>query len=129
MAFAIAAIALGVLGQIFGQGARNMSMSRDYDHALVLANSLLAEYGTRARLDETFVSDSTDPFHWVVALEPYAAPVRQQDLSSPIAGATAQRSRLVQIDVAVDWERNGKSRSINLSSLRLVDDNGNDSRL
>jgi general secretion pathway protein I len=126
VAFAIAAVALGVLSQIFGQGARNMALAQDYDSALMLADSLLAEYGAGAGTHEASFSEQTDQFHWTVTLQPYSAHEGATSLNPASTGDAATLSQLMQIDVDVAWERNTKSRSINLSSLRLVSDSPND---
>ena len=123
VAFAIAAVALGVLSQIFGQGSRNMSVSRDYDSALMLAESLLAEYGASIDTAEASFSDTAKQYQWEVSVQPYIARESAPELTSTPNDDATNQSRLVQIDVMVDWERNGKSRSVNLSSLRLLAEN------
>ncbi len=126
VAFAIAAIALGVLSQIFGQGARNLALTEDYDSALILADSLLAEYGMRAAAQDLSVSDQTDQFRWSVSIQPYRATEETLSLTATTSAEDDPRARLVQIDVDVGWERNHKPRSIKLSSLRLVSANSHD---
>ena len=125
VAFAIAAIALGVLSQIFGQGARNMSLSGDYDKALMLADSLLTEYGIDAGSEETSFSDASGQFEWAVSIGPYITRHAEPDLAPASDNNATAQSPLVQIDVTVGWERNGKTRSVNVSSLRFVADNDN----
>ena len=125
VAFAIAAIALGVLSQIFGQGTRNMALARDYDNAILLAESLLAEHGVNIATDEASFSATNEQFQWEVLVQPYISRESVPDLTSTPDDDAATQSRLVQIDVVVDWERNGKLRSVNLSSLRLFAENRN----
>jgi general secretion pathway protein I len=120
VAFAIAAIALGVLSQIFGQGASNMALSRDYDNAILLAESLLAEHGVNIETDESSFSATNEQFQWEVSVQPYTSRESIPDLTPTPDDDAATQSRLVQIDVVVDWERNGKHRSVNLTSLRLL---------
>jgi len=120
IAFAIAAIALGVLSQIFGQGTRNMVLSRDYDNAILLAESLLAEHSVNIETDDSLLSAANEKFQWEVSVQPYISREGIPDLTLTPEDDAATQSRLVQIDVVVDWERDGKRRSVSLSSLRLL---------
>ncbi|HCU90363.1 MAG TPA: hypothetical protein DGR97_10480 [Gammaproteobacteria bacterium] len=120
VAFAIAAITLGILSQIFGQGARNLTLAGDYDHALTLANSLLTEYSTRTIDKETSYSENTGQFHWAVSIEPHSVREAAPSLSPSETLPPADRLRLMKINVNVAWRRHTTPRSINLSSLRLV---------
>ena len=126
VAFALAAIALGVLSQIFGQGARNMALAEDYDSALLLAESLLAEHGTLATSNETLISERTGQFQWTVSIQPVSAPEETPQFTPAPDRDAATPAQLVRIDVDVAWERNQKSRSVNLSSLRLASAEDND---
>ena len=120
IAFAIAAIALGVLSQIFGQGTRNMVLSRDYDNAILLAESLLAEHSVNIETDDSLLSAANEKFEWEVSVQPYISREGIPHFFLTSEDDAATQSRLVQIDVVVVWERNGKHRSVNLSSLRLL---------
>ena len=71
VAFAIAAMALAVLSRIFGQGARHLALAKDYTEAMVLSDSLLAEYGNMKDPATRSYADSTGRFRWVVAVRPY----------------------------------------------------------
>jgi len=126
VAFAIAAITLGILSQIFGQGARNLALAEDYDSALTLANSLLTEYSTTEIDEEASYTEHKDQFQWTVSIEPYSVREATPILAPSEAPLTAERLRLIKINVDVAWRRHTTSRSINLSSLRLVrvDSNG-----
>ena len=120
IAFAIAAIALGVLSQIFGQGTRNMVLSRDYDNAILLAESLLAEHSVNIETDDSLLSAANEKFEWEVSVQPYISREGIPHFFLTSEDDAATQSRLVQIDVVVDWERDGKHRSVSLSSLRLL---------
>lgn len=117
VAFAIAAIALSITGQIFGQGTRNLALTRDYSQALLLADGLFAEYGRPLAAESQTYSDSRGEFEWRVSLHPYIDPIAEQEaFDEELAGDL----QLMQINVDVDWKRYGKSRSLSLSSLRTV---------
>jgi len=126
VAFAIAAITLGILSQIFAQGARNLALAEDYDSALILANSLLTEYSTKEIEKETSYSEHTDQFQWTVSIEPYSDRATTPIVAPSETLLATERLRLVKIDVDVAWRRHAISRSINLNSLRLVHVNSDD---
>ena len=120
VAFAIAAIALGVLGRIFGQGARHLALTRDYADAMTLADSVLAEYGNIKDPATRSLSESGGRFQWRVAIQPYLAQEETERKPPALDNAAITRLHLMQIDVVVEWDRYGKSRSLSVSSLRVV---------
>jgi len=129
VAFAIAALTLSVLSQIFGQGTRHLALSRDYTDAMILADSLLAEYGNFPDSATRSFADSVDRFQWSVALSPYLA-AEDADADQPeLDAARTSPLELMQIDIAVEWHQYGKSRSVSLSSLRIVSAQENDRAL
>jgi general secretion pathway protein I len=74
VAFAILAVALGVLYQIFSGAAQRASLLQDYNYALSLAESKLARIGTAeplvaGRLSGEFNAD----YRWASAIEPLDA--------------------------------------------------------
>ena len=125
VAFAIAAISLSVLGQIFGQGARHLALSRDYTVATTMAGTLLAEYGNIKDLTARSFSESTDRFRWEIDIQPYFTEEQVLDEVPRPAGVPKARLSLMQVDVTVAWDRRGKSRSVSLSSLRVVPNSDN----
>ncbi len=120
VAFAIAALALGVLGQIFGQGSRHLALTRDYAGAMTLADSLLAEYGNIKDPATRSFSESGARFRWRVGIQPYLAEEETERNPPALANAATTRLNLMQIDILVEWDRYGKSRSVSVSSLRVV---------
>ena len=97
-----------------------MVLSRDYDNAILLAESLLAEHSVNIETDDSLLSAANEKFEWEVSVQPYISREGIPDLTLTSKDDAATQSRLVQIDVVVDWERDGKHRSVSLSSLRLL---------
>jgi general secretion pathway protein I len=110
VAFAILALSLGVLYQIFASSTRQAALARDYGRALALADAKLAEAGITSVLAPGAQSgESEGGLRWQrsveVALEP----------SEP-----AQKSPLLyRVTVEVRWKRDGAERSVTLGTLRL----------
>jgi len=117
--FAIVALALGILSQIFGHGSRHLALADDYSRALAVAENLLAEYGAPASGESVTINDSDESFDWNVKVLPYPVPTTPGDdgVPSPLADKAFE---LVKIEVSVDWTRDGNTRSVTLESLRMV---------
>jgi general secretion pathway protein I len=108
VAFAIAALALGVLYQIVGTNARQAGGLSQHERAMVLAESLLAAHETvpAQGLDEA--STTAAGFGWQVRSRPYPTPT----------GNTPQAPRLHEVLVNVRWQDGTAERAFDLSSLR-----------
>ena len=107
VAFAILALSLGVLMQIFSATTRNVGVGADYTRALVLAESLLATAGETAPLAEPLREGRTRGLRWRLASTPLGEP----------AGA----SEVVpyRVSVTVRWRSAARDRSLTLDTLRL----------
>lgn len=121
VAFAIAALALSTLSQIFGQGARNLALSRDYASAVSIADGLLAEYGETNDASVRKISETLELYRWQVQLQPYVDIPIEADTTGSKQKPPGSAAQLLRIDVDVEWERYGKTRVVSVSSLRLVD--------
>ena len=115
VAFAIMALALGILLRIFSGGVHGAIVADGYTVATQIAESLLAKAGVEAPLqagETNGVED--DVFFWRLTVTPY-----------PIAAAL-QRSLpanvgLMQLEVSVSWqEGTADPRQVDLTTLRLV---------
>jgi general secretion pathway protein I len=104
VAFAIAALALGMLYQIMGSNARQTGNLGQRERALTLANSLLTAY---AVVPATDLHDSGESagFAWSIDSAPYPTPVN---------AASPQAPRLHELSVSVSWQQS----SIQLRTLR-----------
>jgi general secretion pathway protein I len=114
VAFAILAIALGVLLNIFSSGLRNASLSDAYSRAILHAESLLAQTGAGTPISPGEEGESLDEkYHWRRVVQAY--PWDSGDLK----GAGPQVLPY-KVTVEVFWEEGRKRRSVSLTSLRLL---------
>ena len=108
VAFAIAAMALGLLYQVSGNNARQAGGLLQHERAMALAQSLLAAHETvPARgLDERGEGAG---YGWYVHSRPYP---------TPAGNAAPQAARLHELRIDVRWHDGTAERSFELSSLR-----------
>ncbi len=108
VAFAIAAMALGMLYRVSGNNARQAGVLARHEHAMGFAQSLLAAYQTvpAQGLNE---AGQAAGFGWQVASRPYPTPVNSAD---------PQAARLHQIVIDVSWLDGTVQRTFELTSLR-----------
>ena len=107
VAFAIAAMALGMLYRVTGNNARQAGGLGQHERAMLLAESLLAahEVVPAQGLNE---SDQAAGFGWQVQSRPYPTP----------ADSTPQAPRLHELLVSVHWLDGSGERSFALTTLR-----------
>ena len=112
VAFMILALALTVLLRIFSSGLRNVSLSSDYAHAVLVAESQLATAGITSMLQpgETHGNDG-GKFSWTRVVTTYTP---FDDYYQSGAQVPAY-----YITVTVEWPHAGRTRQVNLSSIRL----------
>ena len=95
VAFAILAIALGVIMQIFSTGLRNVMVGEDYTRAILLAQSKLASLGAEESLQPGEQTGAFDEgYRWRVTVQPYdmnqeLSQQEQQGARSTQSGQTA----------------------------------------
>ena len=108
VAFAIAAMALGMLYRVSGNNARQVSNLVQHERAMILAQSLLAAHGLvpAQGLNE---SGQAAGYGWTVISRPYPTAVNN---------ATAQAAHLHEVVVDVSWQDGNVDRTFELSSLR-----------
>ncbi len=112
VAFAVLAVSLGVLFQIFSTGTRASRAAEAYTHATLLAESKLAAVGIEEPLDEGERTGEFDNgFDWRVAVRPYRPDGQEAD---------GPRSLLAyEVGVTVSWNGGGGEKSVPLTTLRL----------
>ena len=108
VAFAIAALALGMLYRVTGNNARQAGGLAQHERAMLLAESLLAAHDTvpPQGLNE---SDQAAGYAWQVQSHPYPTPANS---------ASPQAARLHEVVVDVAWSDGTAQRSFELTSLR-----------
>ena len=108
VAFAVLALALGVLYQIFSSAARQALVVQHYSRALAVADAKLTETGIN---DALAGGETDDGFRWQRSVEAYAP---GDELAAPPAGLRAYR-----ITVEVRWSHDGGERTVALGTVRL----------
>lgn len=112
VAFMILAMALTVLLRIFSGGLRNLSVSSDYAHAILVAEAQLAGAGITAALvpGETH-GYAGEKFRWTRIVRSYI----------PAEGYTADSMPLpaYHVTVIVQWPHAGGTRQVDIGSVRL----------
>ena len=115
VAFAILALALGLLLRIFSGGVNTAVVADDYTVAIQIAESLSASTGIETALQAGQSSGvEDDTYYWQVTTSPYQIPdVPQDTIPTGIA--------LMQVDVSVSWqEGRAEPRRVELTTLKLV---------
>jgi len=117
-AFAILALGLAMTMQIAAGGLRQTRQAADYTEAALLAQTVLdtAGVGEKLEIGETS-GDWEGGFSWTLTVSPYELAdlgdiAAVDPLTSPV--------RLVELDLAVRWDRNGKQREAHYRSLRAM---------
>ena len=112
VAFAILALSLGVLMQVFATGLRTTVIAEEYTQAAMYAESILAAVGADEALSEGEEAGRiNDIFSWRSTVQPYVS----EDLEEEELRMDAYR-----VAVEVSWEGSGRGRSVVLETLRVV---------
>ena len=117
VAFMILALALTVLMRIFSGGLRNVSVSSDYAVATLIAESRLAATGIDVPLQPGERSGTEgERFEWTVSVQDY----------DPWPGyrSAAKGVDAFRVTVTVEWPNGDSTRSVGLSTVRLLTEGG-----
>lgn len=114
MAFSILALSLGVLFSLFSTGLRNISVAREHDYAIAMAEAKLAEIGV-VEVVEAGVQegDFDNQYRWRTEIADY------DWHDDPVAPVQAVASYLVTVEVT--WTDLYGEHSVTLTTLRLAD--------
>lgn len=115
VAFALLALSLGVLMQIFSGTMRNAERVRETAQATTLAQSLLAAAGVESRLDAGTRSGELDgKYRWQISAVPYA-------LGDEMVPKTPGAVELWEVAATVEWpDATGRTpHRLMLATLRL----------
>lgn len=114
VAFAILALALGVLLRIFGGAGRIAGLAGNYARAVVIAESLLAAADTETPLQPGETNGDIDAvFHWIMRVSPYQG-------EENVSFAENLPVTPYQVALSVAWEEGDEPRSFELTTLRLL---------
>jgi general secretion pathway protein I len=110
VAFAILALSLGVLIQIFSQAINTTALSATYSRAATLAEARLADVGLEIPLEPgVHTGEDEDGFQWQVFVDYYEL---GEVLWEPVLEPYLVTS-------VVSWDTARGTRQVSLSSLRL----------
>lgn len=111
VAFSILSLALATLFTLFGTGVRGTTVARDYQQALLVAESRMAflqGIAAQQLKAESEQGETPDGYLWKSAVTPL-------EQESPVVAGVA----LYQLEVQVSWQEGGHARQIDLATLRL----------
>ena len=111
VAFAILALSLGVLMQLFSGGVRNTLVSDGYSRAVELAESTLALAGTEIPLETGSHGGEEKGLSWQLDIQPWLP----EELLAPPENIEA-----FHVSVRVTWSDSDRDRSVTLDTLRLA---------
>lgn len=108
VAMVIMAMGLALLYQILGTNTQAVSMTSQYQRAAMLAQSLLA---THDAIPETGwnAQGQSGGFSWSANTQAYQTSAGRQEMALV---------PLHQLNILVQWQENGNTRALNLSTLR-----------
>jgi general secretion pathway protein I len=114
VAFAILALSLGVLLQIFSRAMSTTAVSGSYSRAAALAEARLAEVGVTMPLEEgDFTGDPDDGMAWALRIQQLDASELFPDQTAPVTP--------YRVTATVAWGERGAQRQLSLASLKLGD--------
>lgn len=119
VAFVIAALALGLLFDVAGDGVTAVQTAGRTEEAVSRAKSHLAALGRGVSLaDGTFQGDDGDGYHWQIRVTPVATSAPP---NAPPAGGVRQLPlTLYAIEVTLSWTDDGRDRAVVLHTERLT---------
>jgi general secretion pathway protein I len=116
VAFAILALSIGVLLNIFSRGLRTAIVSEEYQQALVIAESQMARAGSEIPLTEGAVSGEVDgKYTWTLQGTLYVVPQVKTDIAVPPPEVNA-----FNVQVRVAWQDGPEEKELVLNSVRLA---------
>jgi general secretion pathway protein I len=117
VAFAILAVSLGVLLQIFSRGTSTTIATAQYSRAVALAEARLAAVGSAIPLKEgSFSGAPEDGFAWEVGI---AAVELGDSTAGPGLSSSEPPVKAYRVTVSVLWPNGRRARRLTLSTLRL----------
>ncbi len=115
VAFAILAVSLGVLMQIFSRATQTTMTAAQYSRAVSLAEARLAAVGSAFPLEAGVTSgDPEDGFAWELTIIPTQLTAEEPGLLAEAPMVTPYR-----VTALVVWQDGARTRRLTLSTLRL----------
>ncbi|MEQ1636941.1 MAG: type II secretion system protein [Methylococcales bacterium] len=117
VAFAILALSIGVLLNIFSRGLRTAIVSEETQQALAIAESQMARAGVDVALSEGSISGQVDgKYTWSIQGTPYIIPVPKSDIVAP----QPLEVSAFNVQVRVEWQEGQDNKEFVLNSVRLA---------
>jgi general secretion pathway protein I len=117
VAFSILALSLGILLKIFSAGVNTAGVAEEYNSAVQIAESLMAETGVETPLQTGEATGlEHDKYHWRVSVSPFQFVAEDVNVTSIAA-------MLFKVRVTVTWaDGNARSdgRQVELTTLKLT---------
>lgn len=116
VAFAILALSLGVLLQIFSKAMTTTAISETYSRAVALAEAKLNAVGVDVPLEAgVYSGDPEQGMDWIIAIEPYQPP------QGPFQDAFGEAPPLqpYQVTAVASWPSARGTRRVSLRTIRL----------
>ena len=110
VSFVLLSMSLAVILQIFSTNLRAVDTVRKQTHALILAESKLAELGNEIPLTPGEESGESGAFNWQLTVSPYIGDAEEENESI---------HELYDVAMIVNWERGAGRSEIRLKTLRL----------
>ncbi|NBC49507.1 MAG: prepilin-type N-terminal cleavage/methylation domain-containing protein [Gammaproteobacteria bacterium] len=111
VAFAILALSLGVLLQIFSRALNTTALNETYSRAVALAEAKLEGVGVSIPLEEgVYSGDPEDGMDWVISIAPYQP-------GGWLGDAAAFAS--YQVSAVASWPSASGTRRVTLRTIRL----------
>lgn len=119
VAFALLALALGLLLGTLSGATRQVRWSGDAGRAALHAQSLLDQLGVGTRIEPGRESGDFEDgrYQWTLEVAPWEDPARPPDALEPPGAAL---NRLYELTLAVEWGQGRPGERLRLRTLRLV---------
>ena len=113
VAFSIFSISLAVLLQIYSKGTQAANLGDQYAMATLIAQSKLASivHTENADIGE-YSGEENNAYAWRISIEPYDEDYPELESTQGLAKR--------KVEVEVSWGNTTKTRSIKLTSMKLV---------
>lgn len=116
IAFSILALSLGILLKIFSGGVNTAGVAEEYNAAVQIAESLMAQTGIESPLQPGETTGlENEKYYWRVSVTPFQFTAEDLDV-------TAIAAVLFKVKVTVNWGDDARAddRQVELISLKLA---------
>jgi general secretion pathway protein I len=112
IAFSIMALSLGILLKIFSSGLNTAGVAEEYNVAVQIAESLMAQAGVESPLQPGETEGlENEKYRWRVSVRPF-------QLMSVNVDPAAVTAELFKVEVTVNW--GAEDRQVELTTLKLA---------